>query len=94
MSLIGKKDVLGIDLGSKVIKILDLKVSPNKVSVQNYAEFDIGYQRIDEKSPEEKNQAYISAVKKLIGSKKFSTKNACISVSGSAVITFLNVESP
>lgn len=86
MSLIGKKDVLGIDIGSKVIKVLDLKISPGKISAVNYAEYDIGSQGIDEKSPEERKQAYITALKELIGSRKFTTKNASISVSGSSVI--------
>ncbi len=86
MLLLSKKEVLGIDIGSKVIKILQLKISGGKISVINFAEYDMGLHNVKEKSPEEKKQAYIDALKKLISSKKFTTKNAAISVSGSSVI--------
>jgi type IV pilus assembly protein PilM len=86
MSIIGSKEVLGVDLGSKTIKLLELKCSGSKISVSNYAEYDIGSQGVDEKSPEERKQAYSTALKNLVFSRKFSTKNAIISVSGSSVI--------
>ncbi|MFH1415721.1 MAG: type IV pilus assembly protein PilM [Elusimicrobiota bacterium] len=84
--MFGKKGILGIDIGSKVIKILELNVSGKKVSVTNYAEYDIGSQAVEEKSPEERKQAYADSLKRLVSNKKFSTKNAAISVSGSSVI--------
>ena len=72
MPLLMKKDILGIDIGSKVIKVLELKVTGNKISVSNYAEYDIGSQAIEEKAPEERKQAYADALKRLVSSNKFS----------------------
>lgn len=84
--MIGSKDILGVDIGTKVIKVLDLRISKDKFTVLNYDQYDIGAQGVDEKSPEERKQAYIDAIKRIKTSNKFSTKNVTISVSGSSVI--------
>lgn len=84
--MLGKKEVLGIDIGSRVIKMLELKTAGNKIAVSNYAEYDIGLQALEEKSPDERRQAYIDALKRIISKNKFTSKNAAISVSGSSVI--------
>ncbi len=86
LSFSGKKDVLAVDLGTSEVKVLELKVSDDKISVIAFAKENISSLGIEEKSPEEKKQAYINVLKKLISSKKFSTKNCAISISGSSVI--------
>ncbi len=82
----GKKDVLGVDLGTSKVKVLELKTSGSRISVVNYAEEDISGKVITEKSPEERQQIYIEALRKCLKKRKFGTKNAAVSVSGSSVI--------
>ena len=89
LSLPGKKEVLGVDLGTSIVKILELRIVGNKISVLNFVSEDIGVQGIDEKSPEEKKQSYINILKKLSTSKKWTTKNCAASISGSSVIVRL-----
>ncbi len=82
----GKKDVLGVDLGSSRVKVLELKTSGSRITVVNYAEDDISAKSITEKSPEERREIYIEALKNCLKKRKFGTKSAAVSVSGSSVI--------
>jgi type IV pilus assembly protein PilM len=86
MSLLSNKELLGIDIGTRMIRVLELKSVPGKISVLNYAECDVGSLGLADKSPDEKIQAYVDALKKLSRSCKFSTKNVALSVSGSSVV--------
>jgi len=89
INLPGKKEVIGVDLGTSAVKILEMKVSGNRISVLNYIQEDISALGIEEKSPEERSQTYINVLKKMINAQKFSTKNCAFSVSGSSVIVRL-----
>lgn len=81
-----KKEIIGVDLGTDRIKLLELNTSKGKIGVVNFAQADISLQKLDEKSPEEAKQTYISILKKLLESNKFTSKNAAVSISGSSVI--------
>ncbi len=84
--LSGGKKLIGVDLGASSVKALELKKkSGSGLSVSCFGQEDLGFD-IEEKSPEEKKQAYVKALKKVISSCKFSTKNAAISISGNSVI--------
>ncbi|MBN2406701.1 MAG: type IV pilus assembly protein PilM, partial [Elusimicrobia bacterium] len=82
----GKKDVIGVDLGTSNVKILELKVSGGKITVANFARLDISSYDIMHRAPEERRQVYTDILKQLLGKCKFSTKNAAVSISGSSVI--------
>ena len=84
--MLGKKDILGIDIGANVVKVLEMKASGKKISVINYAEEVLEAIALEEKAPEERKKMYVSALKKIVKNNKFATKNAAISVSGSSVI--------
>ncbi len=86
LSFAGKKEVLGVDIGSSMIKILELKESNGQLTVLKYAQKDISSLGIDEKSPEEQKAVYIKTLKDIISGNDFSTKNAAISIAGSSVI--------
>lgn len=86
MALFGSKDVIGIDIGTKVLKVLHIIESHGKIQIINFAQKDLSSLAIEGKSPEEKILLYIDALKTLLKKHKFSVKNAAISISGSSVI--------
>jgi type IV pilus assembly protein PilM len=86
LSIAGKKDVLGVDIGSSMIKVLELKESSGQLTVLKYGQKDISSLGLEEKSPEEQKAVYIKTLKEIISANDFSTKNAAISIAGSSVI--------
>lgn len=82
----GKKTVLGVDIGTNTIKILELKVSGKKISVLNLAQQNIAELAVEDKAPEEKKQIFVNTLKTLLNKQKFKTKQAAVSISGSSVI--------
>ncbi len=81
-----KKEVLGIDLGTSNIKVLELKLAKDKLTVKNFAEKQLNDWAIKDKSTHERQQIYIKELKKIISENNFSTKKAAVSISGSSVI--------
>ncbi|MDI6642380.1 MAG: type IV pilus assembly protein PilM, partial [Elusimicrobiota bacterium] len=81
------KDLLGVDIGSYSVKLVQLKTAANKYSLQKSVVLplpeDIVYQEIN---PVEKKQIIASIIKNYITKEKVSTKLAATSVSGSSVI--------
>ena len=81
------KDLLGVDIGSYSVKLVQLKAAGNKYSLLKSAILplpaDIVYQEIN---PVEKRQITGSLIKNYITKEKVSTKFTASSVSGSSVI--------
>ncbi len=79
----GKK-ILGVDLGSETIKIVELEQAKNgKWALKKCAFKSVG---IGEDKPEEKKTAYIDLLKEMLIREKFSTKRVATSLSGNQVI--------
>ncbi|NLB35347.1 MAG: type IV pilus assembly protein PilM [Elusimicrobia bacterium] len=81
----GRKNVIGVDIGSSSVKLLELKATGARINPVSYAEEKISLD-IELKSPDERRQHYVSALKKALARGKFKTKNAAVSLSGNSVI--------
>ncbi|MGM0441380.1 MAG: type IV pilus assembly protein PilM [Elusimicrobiota bacterium] len=82
----GKKEVVGIDLGTSNIKLLELKSSDDQLLVKNFAQKNIADRGVWDRSPQERKQIYIEELKGILADNSFGTKNAAVSISGSSVI--------
>lgn len=81
------KDLLGVDIGSYSVKIVQLKSSQNKFSLVKSSVLNLPEEMIyQEVPPVEKRQVIASLIKNYILKEKISTRNAVSSVSGSSVI--------
>ena len=85
MGIFAKKDIIGLDIGTRTIKAVQLREIVSKWSVVN-----CGYKELPEEifdiSPVEKKTALIEELKKFVNENKFSTKKVATSVSGNSVI--------
>lgn len=78
------KKVLGVDLGSQTIKIVELEQSKNgKWALKKCVFESLG---IAEIPPEEKKNILLERLKEIISREKFSTKRVATSLSGNQVI--------
>ncbi|MGM0567677.1 MAG: type IV pilus assembly protein PilM [Elusimicrobiota bacterium] len=82
----GKQNILGVDLGTASVKVLEMKSSGASFKVTNYGQEDILRKGVSGKLPEERKEIYVNALKSILKRKKFSTKKAAVSISGSSVI--------
>lgn len=86
MDLFGKKkNVIGVDIGSSSIKIVELKESGKRYQLVNYGIAPIPSEVIVDGAIMD-SFAIVEAIKGLISEKKIKTKDAAISVSGHSVI--------
>ncbi|MBL4606566.1 MAG: pilus assembly protein PilM [Pseudomonadales bacterium] len=78
--------LLGLDISSSTVKLLELSRSSGQFRVESY-----GVEPLPPNAVVEKNisdvEAVGQAIKRLVTREKVSTKNAAVSVAGSAVIT-------
>lgn len=82
-TLLSKK-ILGVDLGSQTIKIVELERNKNgKWVLKKYAFESLGLTEIP---PEEKKNVLIERLREIISRHKFSTKKVATSLSGNQVI--------
>jgi len=85
MGLFGKKDLIGLDIGSRTIKAVQLRESGSK-----WAMVSCGYSELPEEifdlSPIEKKDVLSRELKNLFKGNNFSTKRVAASVSGNSVI--------
>ncbi|MEM7096634.1 MAG: pilus assembly protein PilM [Pseudomonadota bacterium] len=88
MALFGKKTniLLGLDISSTSVKLLELSVANDKYKVESYA-----VEPLPPNAVVEKNIADVEgvgdAIKRVIGRSKCASKVAAVAVAGSAVIT-------
>ncbi|MEW6042103.1 MAG: type IV pilus assembly protein PilM, partial [Elusimicrobiota bacterium] len=86
-SILGSQDILGVDLGSYSIKIVQLKGGPGKWNLVKYAILPLPEEAVSQEiNPTEKKDMYISTLKNYLALEKLNTKNSATSVSGSSVI--------
>lgn len=81
----GKKDVVGIDIGSSSIKLIQLKESKGVYQLQNLAIAPLPPEAIVDNAIMD-TTAVVSAVRNLVESHKIKTKNVVTSISGHSVI--------
>lgn len=92
MGLFGSKYILGIDLGTSGIKIIELSRSGGgRFELKNYGILD--FIPKDKSSPKLDDQLFISGLKNLLNKGKFSTKDAIASISSSLTFTTI-IEMP
>jgi len=86
-NLFKSKSILGIDIGSHSIKIIQLKGLPGKWVLERWSILPLPEETVaQEVNPVEKENAIVKTIKDYISSQKVSVKNSAISVSGSSVI--------
>ncbi len=86
-SLFGTGDILGIDVGSSLIKGVQLKNGPGKWSLSRWFIIPIPEEaQTGEISPFEKKKIIVDVIKNYISDNKIKIKNVASSVSGSSVI--------
>ena len=86
-SIFGSKDILGVDIGSYSIKIVQLKGSGTKWTLVKNKTILIPEEIANtDSNPIEKKNLIASLIRDYIKQEKLSTKNAAISVSGSSVV--------
>lgn len=86
MDLFGKKkNVIGVDIGSSAIKIVELKDTKKGYQLVNYGIAPIPSEVIVDGAIMD-SFAIVEAIKNLLAEKKIKTKDAVISVSGHSVI--------
>lgn len=85
LSFLRGKDLVGVDLGSNSIKVVQLKGSSKKWSLHKWgiAQVESTETKI---SPQEKAESYAHALKGLLSKEGITTKNVATSVSGNSVI--------
>ncbi len=84
ISFFPRKEVLGVDIGSQTIKIVELKQSKSgKPVLRKYVHEYIAKGEI---TPEEKKNVLIDKLKEIVQREKFTTKRAATSLSGNQVI--------
>ncbi len=81
----GKKDVVGIDIGSSSIKLIQLKESKGTYQLQNLAIAPLAPEAIVDNAIMDAT-AVVNAVRNLVESHKIKTKNVVTSISGHSVI--------
>src|SRR4030065_2000583 len=84
-----KKDVVGLDIGSSSIKLVELKEGKNGYRLQNLAISALPPEAIVDGALMD-SATIIDVIKDLIGQAKTKTKNAVTSVSGHSVIVKKN----
>lgn len=80
-----KKEIVGLDIGSSSIKLVELKEAKNGYRLQNLAISTLPPEAIVDGALMD-SVTIIDAIKDLVGQAKTRTKNAVISVSGHSVI--------
>jgi len=80
------KELVGIDIGTHSIKLVELKGSPARWILSKYAISEIPSGSTEELSPEERKTVGISALRKMLSTTRVSTRKAATSISGNAVI--------
>ena len=84
--LSSKKELIGLDIGTQSIKMVELKSSGknrilSKCAIERYAE-DV----TSEISPQERRKIVVDALKRIIAANKISRRKICTSISGNSVI--------
>jgi len=80
------KEVVGVDIGSYSVKVVQLISSNNRWSLDRFASKTIVFPNQPEMNPVERKQIAIEAIKNIIQEQKITAKDAVTSVSGNSVI--------
>lgn len=82
---LSKKELVGLDIGSNTIKLVELKSSKNGYQLKNIGESFLPHHSIVNKIIE-KHDAVADAISSLFADLRVRTKNVAISISGHSVI--------
>lgn len=82
---LSKKDLVGLDIGSNTVKLIELKSSKNGYQLKNVGEALLPHHSIVNKIIE-KHDAVADAISSLFADLRVRTKNVAISISGNSVI--------
>jgi type IV pilus assembly protein PilM len=78
--------LVGLDIGSSSIKMVQLKPSGKSYVLTNYAVHEISEEAVEDIDPDLKPGVIAAGLKKLFKEKRISSKNVVTAVSGDAVI--------
>src|SRR5260370_39750047 len=79
------KQLVGLDIGSNSIKLVQLKAVGKGYQLVNYAIQEVSGEAVEELDPELKETVLSESLKKLFKEKKMSNRNVVTAVSGDAV---------
>ena len=85
-SLLYAGDLIAVDLGTFAVKILHLKAKVSSLAVLGSASREVWGPLAGAKSEEDKNEIYARTLRELLAAHGFKTRNASISLAGSAVV--------
>ena len=86
-SVLGSSEILGVDIGSYSVKLVQLKQAGNSWSLVNWAVMSLPEEmQAADINPVERKKAISTLIKNHISERKINCRKAAISVSGSSVI--------
>lgn len=91
--MFGKKSVIGLDIGSRVVKVAELKRAGEVVTLEKFGIQDIYPNGRKEDAGGDKRRAQIEAIKETIARSKSKPKQTITAVRGESVIT-RNIQLP
>ena len=81
-----RRDVLGVDLGSHTVKVLQLRSSGKKVAVLDFAQRAVWPLLAGRNTEGERQEVYIKVLRDILGSNEFRSRDAAIAFSGNSVL--------
>lgn len=85
-SLLYAGDILGVDLGTYSVRVLQLKPSADGVRVHAFVEQEVWRELADAGSEEEELEIYAAALKNILEGRHFTTANGALALSGNLVL--------
>jgi len=82
MNLLGRKDILGLDLGTDSIKIVQLKVTEKTITLVNFAYQEIPY---SQRGKADLDNFIINSIKKMSKDAKLTQRKVFTALSGDKV---------
>jgi type IV pilus assembly protein PilM len=83
-------DILGVDLGTHTVKLMQLRVSGKRVAVLHYAQRLVWPQLAQAKTEDERKEVFTRALREMLGVHSFDAKRAAFALSGSfALVRFV-----
>jgi type IV pilus assembly protein PilM len=88
-------DILGVDLGSHTLKVLQLRVRGKHFSVVGFAQKEVWPLLAEAQTEDDKRAAYARALKEVIKTQRFKPRGAALALSGSySIVRFLSLSKP
>lgn len=86
------RDILGVELGASLVKVIQLRVSGKYLSVSAYGQKEVWPLLAEAKTDDDRQAAYVQALKEAVKASRSRVKSAAVALSGNAApIKFLKL---